>query len=242
MEFVKKSINKWIEAALILTIGILIVVAGAQLGNATINWSTGTVTDVSADALNAISLVLGIAFIVIGSLVIIAALAASILNRKGFAAAASGAGMTLAIGIWLVAARTAAQMLMLLLGFVPYALIVVGSVMLVDAVFVLVNGIREKAVKKAIPAAIVGFVVSIASIVLGALCLAKNGEGDTIISQGAQLIIFGVILIVYAAYLILATFVPTVEVVVVKTVGKETEEKKAENTIDASATEEKKEN
>lgn len=242
MEFVKKSINKWIEAALILTIGILIVVAGAQLGNTTINWESGTVNNPSEDALNAISLVLGIAFIAIGSLVIIAALVAAIFNHKGFAAAASGAGMTLAIGIWLVVARTAAQMLMLLLGFVPYALIVVGSVMLVDAAFILVNGIREKAMKKAIPAFVVGLVVSAASIVLGALCLAKNSKGDTIITQGAQLIIFGVILIVYAAYLVLATFVPTVEVVVVKTVGHGEEEKKAD-VVDASAKEdEKKEN
>ena len=96
--------------------------------------------------------------------------------------------------------------------------------------------------KKAIPAFVVGLVVSAASIVLGALCLAKNSNGDTIITQGAQLIIFGVILIVYAAYLVLATFVPTVEVVVVKTVGHGEEEKKVD-VVDASAKEdEKKEN
>lgn len=239
MEFVKKSIGKWIEAALVLTIGILIIIAGAQLGKSGYDWSTHTFKDVSADVQNAISLVVGIAFIVIGSLALIAAGIASVISRKGFAAAASGAGMTLAVGIWFVVVRQAAEILMILLGFVPYALIVAGSVWACDAIFGLVNALRDKSVKKAVPAFIVGLALAAVSIVLGTLCLVKNGDGtDTIISQGAQWIILGILVVIYAAYLVLATFVPSVDVVVIKTAS---ESEKKPVVTDAEVTEEKKE-
>lgn len=217
MEFVKKSLMKWIEAALILVVGILVIVAGAQMGDtsvdALINGGNG-----SAETLASISLVLGWSFIVIGSLGILGSLLGSIFSKAGFAAAAIGAGVTLAIGIWLAVRQQAGNLMFVLIGFVPFVMIVVGSVLAVDAGFICFKGIKEKAVKKALPAVIFGAIIAIASIVLGALCIATKEGGDTVIASNAQLIIFGVILVIYALFLVLATFVsiPLVTAIVVK--------------------------
>ena len=49
MKLVRKSLNKWIQAAIMLVVGILVIVAGSQMGKGSN----------PSDALNAISLVLG---------------------------------------------------------------------------------------------------------------------------------------------------------------------------------------
>ena len=216
MEFVKKSLSKWVEAILILVIGILIIVAGAQMGNTSMDALVNG--NGSADTIKSISLVLGWSFIVIGSLGIIGGLFASIFSKAGFAAAAISAGVTLAIGIWLVVRQQAGNLMFVLIGFVPFVMIVVGSVLAVDAGFLGFKGFKEKNIKKALPAMIFGLVIAIASIVLGALCIATNEGGDTIIASNAQLIIFGIILVIYACFLVLATFVsiPFIAVVAVK--------------------------
>ena len=216
MEFVKKSLSKWVEAALILVIGILVIVAGAQMGNTSMDALVNG--NGSADTIKSISLVLGWSFIVIGSIGILAGLFASVFSKAGFAAAAISAGVTLAAGIWLVVRQQAGNLMFVLIGFVPFVMIVVGAVLAVDAGFLGFKGFKDKAIKKALPAMIFGIVIAVASIVLGALCIATTENGDTVIASNAQLIIFGIILVIYACFLVLATFVsvPFIAVVAVK--------------------------
>lgn len=204
MEFVKKSISTWIVAAIILVVGILCIVAGAQIGG---DYEAVMSAD---DTINAISLTLGIAFIVVGSLGIILALVGSLLAKKGFAAGVGVAGVVLAVGIWLVVTKSAGTLIGLLLSFVPYVLVVVGGVMVIDSTFKLVDGIKAKEVKKALPAVIVGYVVAAIAVVMGALCLADVIKGNV------QLIIFGILVAIYAVFMVLGTFVniPTTVVVV----------------------------
>lgn len=202
MEFVKKSISTWIVAAIILVVGILCIVAGAQIGNSSIAEL--------GDTSKAISLTLGISFIVVGSLGIILALVGSIFAKKGFAAGVGVAGIVLALGIWFVVNTVALDLIFILLSFVPYVFVVVGGIMLIDATFKLIEGIKAKEVKKALPAVIVGYVIAAVAVVMGALCLAD------VIDGGAQLIIFGILVAVYAVFMVLGTFVniPTTVVVV----------------------------
>ncbi len=218
MEFVKKSLSKWIEAVLILVIGILVIVAGAQMGNTSMDALVNG--NGSADTIKSISLVLGISFIVIGSLGILGGLFASVFSGAGFAAAAVSAGVTLAVGIWLVVRQQAGNLMFVLIGFVPFVMIVVGAVLLVDAFFLGFKSFKGKGIKKALPAIIFGVIVAAASIVLGALCIATKDGGETVIASNAQLIIFGVILVIYACFLVLATFV-TIPLLTVVTVKKE---------------------
>ncbi len=227
MEFVKKNLGKWVEAAIILVVGILVIVAGATLGNGSYDVATGTYTDVAADTLTAISYVLGIAFIVVGALGLVMAGIAAIVSKKGFAAAGMAGGIVLAAGIWFVAKTQAANLIGLLIGYVPFVMIVVGAVILVDAVLLLVNGLRDKNIKGVLVAVIIEAIVAVVSIVLGVLCIAENGEGDTIITQGAQLIIFGIIVVVYGALVALSTFIALPKSVTVIAVEKK-EEPKAE--------------
>lgn len=202
MEFVKKSISTWIVAAIILVVGILCIVAGAQIGNSSIAEL--------GDTSKAISLTLGISFIVVGSLGIILALVGSIFAKKGFAAGVGVAGIVLALGIWFVVNTVALDLIFILLSFVPYVFVVVGGIMLIDATFKLIEGIKAKEVKKALPAVIVGYVIAAVAVVMGALCLAD------VIDGGAQLIIFGILVAVYAVFMVLGTFVniPTTVVIV----------------------------
>ncbi len=216
MEFVKKSLSKWVEAALILVIGILVIVAGAQMGNTSVDALVNG--NGSAETIKSISLVLGWSFIVIGSLGILAGIFASVFSKAGFAAAAISAGVTLAAGIWLVVRQQAGNLMFVLIGFVPFVMIVVGAVLAADAGFLGFKGFKDKAVKKALPAMIFGIVIATASIILGALCIATTENGDTVIAGNVQLIIFGIILVIYACFLVLATFVsiPLIAVVAVK--------------------------
>lgn len=203
MEFVKKSIGTWITAAIVMVIGILCIVAGAQFSNA----SSGV-----SDTVNAMSITLGIAFIVVGSLGVILALAGSIFAKKGFASGVGVAGIALAIGIWFVVEKTAFGLIELLLGFVPYVLVVIGGILFIDSTFKLVSAIMEKNIKHALASVIVGYIIAAAAIVLGALCLAD------VISGGAQLIIFGILVTIYGIFMVLGTFIniPTTVVIVEK--------------------------
>jgi hypothetical protein len=200
MEFIKKSLGKWITAAIVLTIGILCIVAGAQFNNSSFD---------AMDTVNAISMVLGIAFIVVGSLGIILAIIGAVFAREGFAAAAMTSGTALAAGIWFVVLKTAYELIDLTISFVPYLLVVVGAIMALDALFILINALRDKNVKSALAAVIVGLVIAALTIVLGVLCI--NG----VITAGAQLITFGVLVILYACFMVLATFVAMPKTVII---------------------------
>ena len=203
MKDLSKKISLWITAAIVLTIGILCIVAGAAAGD-----------KAGADAYKGITLVLGIVSLVIASLVLVLALINSIVNKKGFAAEGLGAAMLLSIGIFfIVRETTASNLIALVLDFIPFVLIVSGSIILVDAILSIVFGIVKKTIKNEMVGIIVEIVVALIAIILGSLCLIEKDNRDTIINMNARFIILGVILCLFSAYVLLLSFVKPVAVV-----------------------------
>ena len=203
MKDLSKKISLWITAAIVLTIGILCIVAGAAAGD-----------KAGADAYKGITLVLGIVSLVIASIVLVIALVSSIVNKKGFAAEGLGAAMLLSIGIFfIVRETTASNLIALVLDFIPFVLIVSGSIILVDAILSIVFGIIKKTIKNEMVGIIVEIVVALIAIILGSLCLIEKDNGDTIINMNARFIILGVILCLFSAYVLLLSFVKPVAVV-----------------------------
>lgn len=203
MQFVKERLGKWIQAAIILVVGILCIVAGAVMG--------GNDPISAADALDAISLVLGITLIIVASLSIILAVVVAVLAKKGFAAVAIPGAALLALGISLCVAKYAATLITLLITVVPYLMLTIGAVILLDAIFTFVLAIQAKEMKKALPAFIIGALVAVVAIVLGALCVGN----DPVIKFGAQLIVFGIIVVLVAIFQVVTTFVKLPDTVVV---------------------------
>ena len=206
MEFVLDRLGKWIEAAIILTVGILCIVAGASWGNN--NPSTAEA------AITGINNTLGILLIVVGSLSLILAILVAVLVKKGFAAVALPGAALLAVGISIVAGQYAFSFIQILLYVVPFLLIALGAVVLGEAILEFSVAVKAKETKAGVYGLIVGGVIAIAAIVLGALCVGNN----PVISNGAQLIVFGTILCLVACFLFLLTFVklPTVTVIKVE--------------------------
>ena len=188
MDLVKKSISTWIKAAIVLTIGILVIVMGALLGK-----------EGSAEAAEAISIVLGIVLLIVGSLALVFAVVSGVLNKTSFAAAGILAGLVLAFGISLVVGKYAAGLITLLVYIIPFLLIVLGAIIIGDSVFTMVLAIKAKG--KFI-AQIVAIVIGVIALVLGCLCVGN----DPVIPQQAQLIVFGIVLVIYAALMVLGTF------------------------------------
>lgn len=203
MDLVKRSIGKWINAAIVLTLGILVIVMGAA-------------KDGSPEAAEGISLVLGIVLIIVGALALVLAIVGGILSKLGFASTGVAAGLTLALGISLVVGKYAAALIVLFLYIIPFILIVVGAVILADAIFQLVLAIK---LKGSVITPIIAIVIGAAAIVLGCLCVGN----DPVIPQNVQLIVFGIVLCVYAVIMVLGTFfkLPAAVVVVSKEQPKE---------------------
>ena len=142
------------------------------------------------------------------------ALINSIVNKKGFAAEGLGAAMLLSIGIFfIVRETTASNLIALVLDFIPFVLIVSGSIILVDAILSIVFGIVKKTIKNEMVGIIVEIVVALIAIILGSLCLIEKDNGDTIINMNARFIILGVILCLFAVYVLLLSFLKPVAVV-----------------------------
>ena len=203
MSFVRERLGKWIEAAIILTVGILCIVAGAKMG--------GNDWEAAKNALDSISMVLGIILIVVGSLSIVLGLLVAILVKKGFLPVALPGGVLLAFGISLVIGKYAASLIQLFLYVLPFLLICVGGVILIEAILTLVFAIKDKNVKAVLVLVIVFAIVAIAAIVLGALCLGN----DPVIKTNVQLIVFGIVLVLMACLQVLSTLVAIPTVVVI---------------------------
>ena len=207
MEFVKARLGKWISAAIIITVGILCIVAGAKLGGDNIGEAV--------DALDSISLVLGIVLVIVGSLSLILAGVVAFLARKGFLAIGLPGGFLLAIGISLLPEynRYAGDLILLLLRIVPFILIVVGAVILIEGGLNILNAVQSKDEKKvaSLVAAIIVALLGMVAIVVGALCV---GE-DPVIKSSIQLVIFGIIVVLEGCLQLLASFIKPPDVVVV---------------------------
>ena len=208
MQFVKERLGKWITAAIVLVVGILCIVAGAAMH--------GQDGEAAANALKAISLVLGIVLIIVGALTLVMSIVVAVLAKKGFAAVAIPGAVLVAFGISLVAQPYAAELIALFLLILPYLLLCVGAVILGDAIFNLVMGIKAKNVNGVLVGVIVEFVVA-AAIIIGALCVGA----DSVIPGATQLIIFGIIVCLAAVLLVVLTFVKMPDVVVAVVTKKE---------------------
>ena len=216
MQFVKERLAKWIQAAIILVVGILCIVAGAAMGN--------NDPEAAKGALDGISLTLGIIATIVGALALVLAIVVAVIAKKGFAAAAIPGAALLAFGISLLPEynRYAADLIIILLKIIPYLLLCIGGVIFADAIFNLVMGIIKKSVKGVLVGVIVGMVVGAVAIVLGALCVGSN----PVIEFGAQLIVFGIIVCLVAVLLVVLTFIKLPDTVVAVVTVKE--EKKEE--------------
>ena len=211
MQFVQERLGKWIYAAIIIVVGILCIVAGAAMG--------GNDYETAADSLNAISTVLGVVLVIVGSLSIVLAILVAVLAKKGFAAVAMPGAFLLAIGISLLAYPYAYSLIGILIHVVPYILIVVGAVILADAIYTLVKAILAKQTKTVLVPVICSAILGVTCIVLGALCVGTN----PVIAQNVQLIVFGIVVILVGVLQVLLTFVrlPDAVMVVVKENKKE---------------------
>ena len=216
MQFVKERLGKWIQAAIVLVVGILCIVAGAAMG--------GNSWEAAQNALDGISVTLGVILIVVGGLSLILSIVVAILAKKGFAAVAIPGAIILAFGISLVVAKYAASLLLILLTVIPYLLIAIGAVILGDAIFNLVTAIIKKNVKGALVGVIIGMIIGVMAIVLGALCIGN----DPVIAQSAQLIVFGIIVCLVALLLVVLTFVKLPDAVVVVVKKDQADDKKEE--------------
>lgn len=205
MELVKRSLSKWINAAILLTVGILIIVSGVLMGNADLgDILNGDVQD----TLNAISLVLGIVLLVVGGLSLILAVCVNIVAKKSFLAASLSAGVIIALGISLVVLKYAANVIFIVVGVLPYLLLVLGALFACDGVYGLVRAIKAKG---GLVSPIASIVIGVVAIVLGALCVGD----DPVIAQNVQLIVFGIVICLEAVFMVISTFVKTPDVVVV---------------------------
>lgn len=216
MQFVKERLGKWIQAAIVLVVGILCIVAGAAMG--------GNSWEAAQNALDGISVTLGVILIVVGGLSLILSIVVAILAKKGFAAVAIPSAIILAFGISLVVAKYAASLLLILLTVIPYLLIAIGAVILGDAIFNLVTAIIKKNVKGALVGVIIAMIIGVVAIVLGTLCIGN----DPVIAQSAQLIVFGIIVCLVALLLVVLTFVKLPDAVVVVVKKDQADDKKEE--------------
>jgi hypothetical protein len=185
MKKLTTPISALIASVIILVIGILCIVAGAASGEA------------SASAFEGISMTIGITLIVVSSIVLLVALIGTIMSKGlvEFGKAAIGISVTLALGIFFVAnTGLGGELILLLLGFVPYVLIVVGSIIIVDAILSLVFAGIRKEINAVAATSIIAIVIGAISVLLGALMIGN----DPVISKSSQLVIFGIIVIVYA--------------------------------------------
>lgn len=201
MDLVKKSLSKWITSILVLVIGILCIVAGANFS------SSASGAD---SALDAISMVLGITLIVIASLSLAVSIVLLFVTKKSLISSSIVAGLLLSVGIWFVVYKSAWGLISLTLSWVPLVLIVLGAILAADCVFNFVSIFKNKEYKAIVTTTLIT-IVAVAAIVIGALCM--NGT----ITSGAQLIILGIFMILEAVLEFISTFLSVPKIAIIET-------------------------
>lgn len=187
MEFVKKNLAKWIEAAILLTLGILLIVVGA--GN-------------NGSASDAVSVIIGIVAIVVGSLSLALVAFVGIKNNASFATVGLSAAALIGLGISLLVWKYALDLVGLLLTIIPYILVMIGLVLLADGIIMLVRNLKSKEV---LVPAVVNIVTGAVATTIAFLCMSFDGK--SVIGTDVQLIIIGVLVIIAACLICLLTFI-----------------------------------
>lgn len=187
MEFIRKNLAKLIEAALLLTLGILLIVAGAGNGSAG----------------DAISIIIGIVALIVGSLSLALVAFVGIKNKASFAGVGIGAASLIGLGISLLVGKYALDLVSLLLFIMPYVLVVVGLVLACDGLICLIRNCKAK---EGLVPAVVNIITGAVAATIGFLCMSFGGNAP-VIGQDVQLIIIGIVVVVSAALTCLLVFV-----------------------------------
>lgn len=184
MKVLAKNLTKFIEGAILLTLGILVIIVGA--GN--------------ASASETISTVIGVVLLVIGIISLCLVALVGVKNRVSFAAVGVSSAALIGVGISLFVHPWAMEIVNLFLYVIPYILIAVGAVVILDGVLTLVRNIKKKG---ALLAAVLTIVSGAVALTFGILCVGDN----PVISGSTQLIVFGIIVVVLATVSLLSTVV-----------------------------------
>lgn len=211
---IRKSLPKWIEAAIILVVAILLIIAGAEYNKG------------SGGAVDAISTVIGIVMLVSGSLSLIVGLVAAKKIGKNVGVLVTPGALLLAIGSAMVIQQFAGTLIAIIIILIPYILIALGAVVLFDATFNCVKAMKKGAGKTAL-ITIPGMIYGIASIVLGILAIVvpSNKPGaEPIIPYSAQIIILGILLVLVAIVVFILSFIKLPKAIMMVEVDKREEE------------------
>ena len=186
LTLIKKHYQKLIISVLTFIVGILCIIVGAASG------------ETSAEAYQNIGRVIGVSLIIIGSIAVVCALCLTILTRRNAIGLAGGSASILAAGIYLVVNETVCGTLILLfIYYVPYFLLVTGILSVAEVIVTALLSIKQDSFKNILITLIVGSIGGVVAIIIGALAVGN----DPVISHNAQMIIFGVILMLVALFM-----------------------------------------
>ncbi len=202
MDLTKKPLSKWLKDVITLVVGILLIIAGAT--------GKGGYTD-------AISQVIGITLIVLGSICVLFALFVGCKLRSGFILLGTPGTIMLLLGISLLVKLWAGAVIKNILIIIPYLVIAVGIIFLVDALMSTIFTCKND--KKAFLYMLPEYIIGAAALVIGILCLVEK-DGSPIIHTNVQLIVLGVIVCLYAVYDFLLTVVKLPKAIAVIKLGK----------------------
>ncbi len=175
MNLAKKPLSIWLKDVITLVIGILLIITGAT--------GKGGYTD-------AISYIIGITLIVVGVCCVLFALYVGIKTRKGFILLGAPGTVMVLLGISLVVNLWATFIIAYILVVIPYLVLAVGFVLIIDAIMRSIFEFKEN--KKSFLIMLPQLILGAVSLILGVLCLIEN-NGQPIISTNVQLIVLGII-------------------------------------------------
>lgn len=199
MKFLKENFTKLLTACVLLVIGILCIVADCANSES------------SLDAFEGISVTIGVVLMVISGIAIILSLVASIIDKNSLLLAVISSAVMFGTGLFFTINKLVAGTLILnFINLIPYILLALGSLVCLDALLKLIFSIIKKDVKASLVAVIVEFVIAGITILLGALTIGS----DPVIDK--QLLIFGIIVILFAIVTVVNCFNKGNTIVIVK--------------------------
>ncbi len=205
---IRSKLNYWISAAFLLLFGILFIILG---------------TKYEQKVLDTLDIILGVLFLIEGS----AAILVSILLKKRFVSPLSLTGaVSLSLGIFCLVKTFIDTFLVDFLDFVPYLLVVVGSLMLLQALLTYFLSKNKNLVTFIIQLAYAGIILA-----FGILCLTVFDKRET------KFIILGAILCVYATYVVIGSFMPELVILSMKEANLEPEDNEEAQEVEVMETE-----
>ncbi len=124
----------------------------------------------------------------------------------------------LLVGVSLVVELWANGVIANILKVIPYIVIAVGIVFIVDALMSTIFTCKKD--KKAFLYMLPELIIGVIALVLGILCLVKGENGQSIINESVQLIVLGVIVCLYAVYDFLLTVIKLPKAVLIASISR----------------------